>query len=149
MRAFPLLFLLAIAGCGTSEAPVSPQPPPVGSEWGSREDERFIGYWNQRFELRPDPDRDEAEKKLQLKMTEAKTATFRFEKGGAFVSESMGFANKGTWKSTGNSVTLTVTSGPAFDLVGKPYDFILLLDEDGSLQGAENGYAWHLTRITE
>jgi hypothetical protein len=142
-RAIVLVFVGLAIGCKsyketeTIELDAAPKQPEVSSP--------FVGDWNQRFELRPDPDRDEAEKKMQLKMTESKTATFHFAADGTFESVSLGFTNKGKWKSDDKTITLTVEEGPAV-VGGKPYDFQLVLHDDGSLQGEENGYAWYLTR---
>ncbi len=144
-----LLLLLFVFGCRQESPTADKAPVTKEREAPAAHDERFVGHWNQRFDLREDPDRDEAEMKLHLRMTKAKMATFTFEKDGTFVSESLGFANKGTWKSDGDTATLTVTSGPAFDMGGKSYDFQLSLKEDGSMQGEENGYKWYLTRIEE
>lgn len=150
MRAFLLpLLLLFVVGCKQESPTAGKAPITKEREAPAPHDERFVGRWNQRFELREDPDRNDAQKKTQIRMTGAKMATFTFEKDGTFSNETMGFTNKGTWKSDGDTATLTVTSGPAFDMVGKPYDFPLTLKEDGSMQGEENGYKWYLTRIEE
>lgn len=150
MRALLLpLLLLFVVGCRQESPTADKAPVTKEREAPAAHDERFVGHWNQRFELREDPDRNDAQKKTQLRMTKAKMATFTFEKDGTFLYEMMGFTNKGTWTSDGDTVTLTVTSGPAFDMGGKSYDFQLSLKEDGSMQGEENGYKWYLTRIED